>query len=68
MFKFHAYWPEWIPYLGEREVFPAIWNIADGAITLGVVIIFIRQKKYFSQPVKADEGTLSSSVDEDEVD
>jgi signal peptidase II len=47
MFKFHGYWPEWMPWLGGKEVFPAIWNLADGAITLGVVLIFFRQKTFF---------------------
>ena len=51
MFKFHATWPTWIPWLGGGSVFPAIWNIADAAITSGVILIFIRQKKYF--PKKA---------------
>ncbi len=66
MFKFHAYWPEWVPYLGNKEVFPAIWNIADAAITSGVVMIFIRQKKYFPQPVKAENPIESAKeVDHD---
>jgi len=47
MFKFHAFWPSWVPWLGDREVFPAIWNIADASITCGVLLIFIRQKSYF---------------------
>ena len=47
MFKFHAYWPKWVPYLGEKEVFPAIWNIADASISIGVIAILIRQKTYF---------------------
>ena len=52
MFKFQAYWPEWVPYLGQKEVFPFIWNLADATITLGVVMVFIRQKQYFPQPIK----------------
>lgn len=47
MFKFQGFWPQWVPFLGGKEIFPAIWNIADGAITVGVLMIFIRQKKYF---------------------
>ena len=47
MFKFQATWPSWIPWLGGAPVFPAIWNIADAAISSGVILIFIRQKKYF---------------------
>lgn len=54
MFKFQANWPQWVPWLGGEEVFPAIWNLADACITLGVVTIFIRQRKYFPKhPVAA---------------
>ena len=29
MFQFNMTWPQWVPWLGGKEVFPAIWNIAD---------------------------------------
>lgn len=47
MFKFEAFWPEWMPFVGGKEVFPAIWNLADGSITLGVVIVFIKSRLFF---------------------
>jgi signal peptidase II len=47
MFKFQGFWPSWVPFLGDKEVFPAIWNLADGAITVGVIMVFIRQRSYF---------------------
>jgi signal peptidase II len=47
MFKFQANWPLWVPMIGGKEVFPAIWNLADASITSGVILIFIRQKVYF---------------------
>ena len=31
MFKFEAFWPEWMPFVGGEEVFPAIWNTADAS-------------------------------------
>lgn len=49
MFKFHAFWPQWMPWLGGKEVFPAIWNVADASISTGVVMILIRQKTYFKK-------------------
>lgn len=55
MFKFQAYWPSWMPYLAGKEVFPAIWNLADASITIGVVMIFIRQKAYFQKKDKREE-------------
>jgi signal peptidase II len=63
MFKFHAYWPEWMPLLAGKEVFPAIWNLADGAITCGVVIVFIRQKTFF--PKEEKKETEESKTIED---
>lgn len=45
MFQFNLTWPNWVPILGGKEVFPAVWNIADGAISVAVVWIFIRYRK-----------------------
>ena len=47
MFKFQAFWPDWMPLVGGKEVFPAIWNLADASISIGVIMIFIRQRRYF---------------------
>lgn len=55
MFQFNVFWPKWVPYLGSQSVFSAIWNLADGAISLGVMMLLFRQKKYF--PKKKEEAT-----------
>lgn len=47
MFQFYAFWPDWMPWIGGSQVFPAIWNIADAAISVGVILVLIRQKSYF---------------------
>ena len=47
MFQFQGSWPEWMPWVGGSEIFPAIWNVADGSITLGVIMVFFRQRTYF---------------------
>lgn len=57
MFKFEAFWPEWMPLVGGSEVFPAIWNVADASISIGVVMVFIRQKKYFPKDKKVAKTT-----------
>lgn len=49
MFRFQFYWPTWMPWLGGKEVFPAIFNVADAAISIGVVMVLIRQKSYFNK-------------------
>lgn len=52
MFQFDAIWPSWVPWLGGSQVFPAIWNVADAAISVGVVMVLIRQKVYFPKSKK----------------
>lgn len=59
MFQFDFTWPTWLPWLGGKDVFPAVWNVADGSITCGVLLILIRQRSYFSKKKK------NSIVDED---
>lgn len=44
MFQFNMTWPSWMPVLGSKEVFPAVWNIADASISTAVIWIFIRYK------------------------
>ncbi len=57
MFQFDVNWPSWVPYVGGKQIFPLIWNIADACITLGVFAIIIRQKKYFpKEKVAETEG------------
>lgn len=49
MFQFDAYWPNWMPLVGGQAVFPAIWNVADSCISVGVAfIILIHRKSIFS--------------------
>lgn len=59
MFQFNLTWPSWIPWLGGREVFPAVWNIADGAITCGVLMVLFRQRKYFPKQKETKEEIVS---------
>lgn len=61
MFQFTVEWPSWVPWydhseFGNNEIFPAIWNVADSAISIGVIMIIIRQRKYFP---KDKQGLLS---------
>lgn len=64
MFQFNARWPEWVPWLGGEDVFGAIWNVADAAITCGVIMVVIRQRTYFPSTKKEEEKTDDAVVEQ----
>lgn len=55
-------WPKWIPFVGGTELifFRPVFNLADTAITTGVLYILIFQRRFFAQPVpaKSSEETV----------
>lgn len=56
MFQFTLTWPSWMPFdLAGKEIFGAIWNVADGAITLGVAIIIIKYRTFFKKAKPQEE-------------
>jgi signal peptidase II len=62
MFQFQATWPSWVPWLGGGQVFPAIWNVADASISLGVLMVFFRQRKYFPKEEAQQKKKLAFSM------
>ncbi len=48
---FEGNFPDWLPYFGGKKFlfFRPIFNIADSAISVGVVSIFIFQRKYLKE-------------------
>lgn len=73
MFYFPIYqgtFPEWVPFWGGEyfEFFSAIFNIADMAISFGVGIILVSQKRFFKKnKTKADEAVEESEPTETPV-
>jgi signal peptidase II len=56
MFQFNVEWPLWMPWLGGSQIFPAIWNVADACISLGIFTVLIRQQKYFPKQTRESES------------
>lgn len=68
MLQFTVRFPEWFPWWGGNEIFPPIFNIADTAITVGVLMIIIWQKRYFKAKDKSIPAVVSGNntpVEED---
>lgn len=61
-----GHFPAWFPiWAGEDFVFfRPVFNIADAAISIGVIMILIFQKTYFKEDVK-EQPSLNSEVVED---
>lgn len=51
--------PDWIPLWGGEyfEFFRPIFNIADASIFIGVTLILLRQKHFFSDKPKTESGS-----------
>ena len=60
MFQFTVTWPSWMPFdLAGKEIFGAIWNVADFSISVGVGLIIVRYKTFFKKKpvVVPDDNT-----------
>lgn len=53
-------WPDWLPWLGGREFsfFDPVFNLADAAISVGMIAIILFYHKYLLGP---DDGNKSSA-------
>ncbi|KRT15331.1 peptidase A8 [Pedobacter ginsenosidimutans] len=61
-----GHFPSWIPIWGGEEFvfFRPVFNLADAAISVGVILILIFQKNYFKEDVK-DDVSINSEIVED---
>ena len=59
-------WPEWVPYLGGKNFrfFEPVFNIADTAISTGVGILLVFNKKAFSQEEENGSSATQGDLDE----
>ena len=58
--------PTWFPIWGGEpfEFFRPVFNLADAAISVGVITILIFQKTYFKEEVKDEIGINNESVED----
>lgn len=50
MIHIEFYWPDWTPFgLGGAEVFPPIFNVADVAVSTGVITMLVFNKRFFGE-------------------
>jgi signal peptidase II len=59
-------YPTWLPIWGgeQFEFFRPVFNLADTAISVGVVMILIFQKTYFKEEIKDEVGINNESVED----
>lgn len=57
------HWPDWMPFFGgdRFQFFRPVFNIADAAISTGLISIFVFQKRFFKE-----ELALAGPVSEEE--
>jgi signal peptidase II len=56
-----------LPWIGPFTFFSPIFNIADSAITVGVFILLLNQKKYFGTKEVKQENTVAENNSSDTV-
>ncbi|HYK77958.1 MAG TPA: lipoprotein signal peptidase [Daejeonella sp.] len=59
-------YPNWLPFWGGQEFvfFRPVFNIADSAISIGVILILIYQKRYFKEEKKEKLYPHSEIIEE----
>ena len=58
----NAHYPTWVPFVGgdEFEFFRPVFNIADAAISTGVIVILIFQNRFFKKHADEEHHTIET--------
>lgn len=64
----NAHYPSWFPFWGgeEFEFFRPVFNIADAAISIGVITILIFQNKFFKKEEEKQKSTVETNATVDD--
>ena len=59
-----AHFPKWIPVWGgeDFEFFRPIFNLADAAISTGVITILLFQKRFIKHPAEQQKNTIETNA------
>lgn len=62
---FEFVWPDWVPGVGGDYFlfFSPVFNVADSAIFIGVMIILVMQRKFFADNHVAPENRAETTAD-----
>lgn len=65
----NAQYPDWVPFVGGNrfEFFRPVFNIADSAITIGVLNLLLFQRSFFNQDQKVVEPEARHLEDEQKL-
>ena len=59
MFYFKLFYiPKWIPFFGGLHFFPAIFNLADSCITVGLIGLLIFNRRLFAERKQEEQEQL----------
>ena len=61
-------WPEWVPNWGgsSLEFFRPVFNVADAAISVGVIAILLFHRNFFTKPEANSKSTSTVGSSEEE--
>ncbi len=62
----NTHYPSWFPFWANQPLvfFQPVFNLADAAISVGVILIMIFQKHYFKEPIPEESHSQSEMVEE----